>query len=336
MESGGRGLTARSESPAAFDRRCKQGAIISLALLLLVSSAEWSVEPETSPPVAKGPDLYPPVSIPERLVDIQEEFRVSSLCREIGRRLGSVSVGDCLALNLTYSGRYSVKVRPLVTREFPPADGRVADYKVLIMGGIHGDEYSSISLMFKWMSLLRQSDNRDALWRFMPAVNPDGLLEGPARRQNSNDVDLNRNFPSRDWNRRAKQYWQETTGGNPRRYPGEEPGSEPEVRWLVEQISTFDPDVIVSVHAPYHLLDFDGPIEAPERIGELYLHQLGVFPGSLGNYAGIDLGIPVVTLELPSAGIMPTDEQVLTMWTDLVAWLNGRAQHSRARAATAN
>jgi hypothetical protein len=187
---------------------------------------------------------------------------------------------------------------------------------------------SPISLMFKWMALLGQSASRYVHWRFMPTVNPDGLLEGQARRQNFHDVDLNRNFPSQDWHLRAAKHWKETTGSNPRRYPGEAPGSEPEVRWLVSQIRSFDPDVIVSVHAPFHLLDFDGPAEAPERIGELHLHQLGVYPGSLGNYAGIDLGIPVVTLELPAAGTMPSDEQIVTMWTDLVVWLNEGARRS--------
>ena len=135
-------------------------------------------------------------------------------------------------------------------------------------------------------------------------------------------MDLNRNFPSQDWSASAVAYWQESTGSNPRRFPGANAGSEPEVRWLVSQIEDFQPDVIVSVHAPYHLLDFDGPADAPDRIGELYLHQLGVYPGSLGNYAGLNKRIPVVTLELPSAGIMPPQEQISLMWRDLVAWLD--------------
>ena len=54
----------------------------------------------------------------------------------------------------------------------------------------------------------------------------------------------------------------------------------------------------------------------------MYLHQLGVYPGSLGNYAGLNKRIPVVTLELPSAGIMPSDDQIDLMWVDLVNWLD--------------
>ena len=189
------------------------------------------------------------------------------------------------------------------------------------MGGILGDEYSSISIMFRWMELLDASGNTDFQWRFAPTVNPDGLLDGQAVRQNANGVDLNRNFPSQDWLDLAEDYWQNITNRNPRWFPGNAPASEPEVQWVVNQIETWKPDVIVSVHAPYHLLDYDGPPEPPQQIGELHLHLLGVYPGSLGNYAGINLGIPVVTMELPSAGIMPSTDQIQSMWNDLLEWL---------------
>lgn len=252
------------------------------------------------------------------------EESVAALCREIGNKLGSVSVEDCLAQPLKFGGAFSVQSRPIVIRDFYPDDqSENAEIpRILIMGGIHGDEYSSISIMFKWMEMLEQVGKTDFRWRFAPSVNPDGLLDGQAVRQNANGVDLNRNFPSDDWFDLAEDYWVNTTNRNPRRYPGMYPASEPEVQWVVEQINSFKPDVIVSVHAPYHLLDFDGPTNPPQKIGELYLHLLGVYPGSLGNYAGLDLDIPVVTMELPSAGIMPSDEQIVSMWQDLQDWLH--------------
>lgn len=273
----------------------------------------------------------------EELARREEEMRihqrnVEALCEEIGGKLGSVSVEDCLIQELKFAGAYSVNARPLALRDFQPQTSEEKT-RVLVMGGIHGDEYSSISIMFKWMSILEQDAGNDYLWRFLPSVNPDGLLDGQAVRQNASGVDLNRNFPSQDWETTALEYWRNNTGENPRRYPGEEAASEPEVRWIIEQIEKFEPDVIVSVHAPYHLLDFDGPSQAPDKIGDLYLHQLGVYPGSLGNYAGLDLGIPVVTLELPSAGIMPSVEQIETMWGDMLAWLNSRVQSEQQAAA---
>jgi protein MpaA len=256
---------------------------------------------------------------------------VNALCEQIGAKLGSVSVDDCLGQGFTFGGGFSVNKRPLVIKDYQPAQDN--GFRVLIMGGIHGDEYSSISILFKWLSRFSPDAVEGAFhWRFAPLVNPDGLLDGDkAKRQNANGVDLNRNFPSRDWNDKAVQYWQESTGRNPRRFPGDEPGSEPEVQWIVQQIEEFQPDVIVSVHAPYHLLDFDGPAEAPAKIGELYLNQLGVYPGSLGTFAGLNREIPVVTLELPSAGIMPPAEQIDQMWKDLVAWLNREGRRNLAQ-----
>lgn len=253
----------------------------------------------------------------------EQRALVDALCVEVGNKLGSVSVEDCHRHEFQAGEMFSVKGRPLLVKDLLPRPG-YPDFRVLIMGGIHGDEYSSISILFKWLDLYsRDGLEGEFLWRFAPLVNPDGLLEGTkASRQNANGVDLNRNFPSQDWNDSAVSYWRKSTGSNPRRYPGEQPASEPEVQWLVQQIDEFQPHVIVSLHAPYHLLDFDGPAAAPERIGELQLRQLGVYPGSLGNYAGLNKLIPVVTLELPSAGSLPAREQITLMWRDLVAWLD--------------
>lgn len=287
--------------------------------------------PEDLSAVAVAPDVSEPApaemmesAAPARQepeVAAQEALAVETLCYEIGNKLGSVSAQDCLGQQLQFADGMSVNQRPLVKRDFLPQDGSVPLTRILIMGGIHGDEYSSISIMFKWMQILAQQGS-SFHWRFLPAANPDGLLDGQAVRQNANGVDLNRNFPSADWHASAIAHWKNHTGSNPRRFPGSAPASEPEVQWVVAQIKEFDPQVIVSVHAPYDLLDFDGPAEAPRRIGQLYLNQLGVYPGSLGNYGGVDMDIPVVTLELPSAGIMPSEENIQGMWDDLETWLS--------------
>lgn len=256
--------------------------------------------------------------------DVHQEA-VSALCREIGNKLGSVSINDCTKQELQFADGFSVNNRVLTKRDFVPEDLSEPVSRIMIMGGIHGDEYSSISIMFKWMDLLANQHDSEFHWRFMPLANPDGLLDGEATRQNANGVDLNRNFPSGDWERTALQSWRQTTGSNPRRFPGHSPASEPETQWILQQIEEFKPVVIVSVHAPHALLDFDGPIEAPHKIGHLHLHQLGVYPGSLGNYGGLDLGIPVITLELPSAGIMPSRAEIENMWVDLNDWLSDKA-----------
>jgi protein MpaA len=250
---------------------------------------------------------------------------IEDLCRQIGSKLTSVSTRECNSQKLVHS-ELSQEGRSLAYRDYPPLASREPLGRVLVIGGIHGDEFSSVSVVFKWMNILNQFHSGLFHWRFIPASNPDGLLIEDSQRQNARGVDLNRNFPTADWDNLAKEYWIERTYRNPRRYPGESAMSEPETKFLVNQIRDFDPDIIISMHAPYHLVDYDGPPSAPNKLGGLYLRELGVYPGSLGNYFGVDKANPIVTIELKSAGIMPSDQEIDRMWTDLVRWLRGQLE----------
>ncbi len=250
---------------------------------------------------------------------------VVAVCRKIAAKLASVSLAECVGRGLRVGGR-SVKGQPILVKEYPPLPRRRPLGRVLLVGGIHGDEYSSVSIVFKWMNTLDRHHSGLFHWQVVPLLNPDGLLRRRSQRMNANGVDLNRNFPTPDWERKSRHYWEVRTRRNPRRYPGPAPLSEPESRWLVALIERFRPDVIVSVHAPYGILDFDGPKTAPRRLGHLHLNLLGTYPGSLGNYAGVQNAIPVVTIELPYAGIMPTRHEIRRIWLDLVQWLKRNTQ----------
>ena len=261
-------------------------------------------------------------------------------CSAIGGRLRSVGKETCLKSGVQLSGATSVKGMPLLYRDFPASKpGGLPAHRVLMIGGIHGDELVAVSISFQWMKRLEADSGRRFEWRVLPSTNPDGLLARPSTRVNSRGVDLNRNFPSKDWDSGALPYWEKRTKRDPRRYPGPKALSEPETQWLVEQIDTFKPDVIVSVHAPFGVLDFDGPESPPKRFGYLRLHQLGTYPGSLGNYAGTNLNLPVITLELPHAGIMPTPAQSDRVWSDMLDWLDKnlvRQPPQSARASAVN
>jgi protein MpaA len=260
---------------------------------------------------------------------------VESLCKEIGNTLGSVSVADCLAQNFSESGVVSVEGRPIVYQRYLPLADKKPKGKVLLVGGIHGDEYSSVSIVFKWLQTLDEFHSGLFNWYAIPLLNPDGLLQQKAQRQNANGVDLNRNFPTPNWDVNAAKYW-EKTGKNVRRYPGSSAGSEIESQLLMNVIDQFKPDVIISVHAPHSLVDYDGPPKAPNQLGNLQLRRLGVYPGSLGNYAGVHKGVQVITIELSSAGVMPDEKEVATMWTDLVRYLvsNEKFQQQQPTAET--
>lgn len=241
-------------------------------------------------------------------------------CDEWVRRLPNVRAGLCEAAQLTPSEARSVKGRPLYVRDVMADD---ANLKVLVVGAMHGDELSSASMALHWIAQAQQLPAH-VHWRFIPALNPDGLMARPASRVNARGVDLNRNFPTPNWAKEAKTYWEKRTRRDPRRWPGPQPLSEPETRYLHDEMARFQPDLVVSIHAPYALLDFDGPGVPPPKLGRLYLDQVGIFPGSLGNYGGVHKGMPVVTIELPSAFRTPLDPEIRQMWLDLLRWMDER------------
>nr|CAX84142.1 Peptidase M14, carboxypeptidase A precursor [uncultured bacterium] len=247
---------------------------------------------------------------------------VTDLCQRIGTKLASIGPEDCIARKLLPSGAVSVEGTPILVREYPPLPGREPQARVLLLGGIHGDEYSSISIVFRWMEALDRFHSGLFYWHVAPLVNPDGLLREQSQRQNAHGVDLNRNFPTNDWFRESEDYWVRRTSRDPRRFPGFAPLSEPESVWVAHEIEHFRPHVIVSVHAPYGVLDFDGPRTVPpKQLGSLFLSMLGTYPGSLGRWVGVENDLPIITIELPNAGIMPSDLEVRTIWMDLVTWI---------------
>jgi protein MpaA len=255
---------------------------------------------------------------------------MGELCREVGDKLANVSMRNCLQQKMIVDAQRSQQQRVIPYKIYPPVSDRKPLGRVLLMGGIHGDEYSTVSIVFKWMDTLNEYHSGLFHWKVTPLLNPDGLLtEGRAQRQNGRGVDLNRNLPSKDWDDLALKYWEKRTQKNPRRYPGPYASSEPETQWLVSTVQEFQPDVIIAVHAPYGLVDYDGPQTAPKKLGSLRLWRLGTYPGSLGNYAGVDLGIPVVTIELASAGSMPSKREISHMWIDLVRWLKKEVPKQR-------
>ena len=316
--------TPRLQSQASSQQPTDAAVAQSVETKLASLERQTSSPAETTPDAPlESPDVGETSSVTH---DQTKDSKVAlrRLCEAIGAKLGSVSEQDCVNQNLTMTNGWSHEGRPIAFKLYDPHGDAAPAGRVLLIGGIHGDEYSSVSISFRWMEFLDQDQTNAFQWHVIPLANPDGLLRKKSQRQNARGVDLNRNFPGRDWGQRALQQWRSKHKENPRRYPGERAASEPEVVWLMQQIADFQPDVIISIHAPYNLLDYDGPPTAPDRIGKLVLYRLGVFPGSLGSYAGLDLKVPVITVELPQAGIMPSKEDIRGMWEDLVAWLQQR------------
>ena len=252
---------------------------------------------------------------------LANEHEINDICRQISSKLSSVSLKECLDQKLQHFGDFSNQQRPLTIKEYPPLEQRSPQARILMLGGIHGDEYSSVSIMFKWMSILDKYHSGLFHWKILPLVNPDGLLQKKSQRMNANGVDLNRNFSTAANQSSSLNYWKKHTYRDPRRYPGKNPMSEVETLWVNDLINEFKPDAVIAVHAPYGIVDFDGPHTPPTHLGPLHLRLLGTYPGSLGDFAGSQKNIPVLTVELAYAGIMPSNKEVARIWTDLVRWL---------------
>ena len=137
------------------------------------------------------------------------------------------------------------------------------EYVVLMLASIHGNEAAGTPLL--------------------------NHLAEHGKRYNTRCVDLNRNFPAE--NRQ-----------NSTRY-GLNALSEPEALAIYQVINDTLPNHIVTLHEPLQCVDYDGPAKALATVMSefcpLPVKKLGSRPGSLGSYAGVTLGIPTITFELP-------------------------------------
>lgn len=170
----------------------------------------------------------------------------------------------------------------------------------LILGGMHGDEPKSVSVARGLVEYLTKHPScaRDSTWVIVPVVNPDGYER--RNRRNANRVDINRNFPTCNW---------ATSSRRSRMYGGSEPASEPETQAVMRIVGQVSPTAIITIHSiggERYCNNFDGPgAELAQS-----LHRFNGYPvtptigyptpGSFGTWAGHELRIPVVTLELPS------------------------------------
>ena len=161
---------------------------------------------------------------------------------------------------------------------------------VLLIAAIHGDEPAGAPLLLAFVERARQDPSLLAGRRVIviPVANPDGFASH--RRDNANEVDLNRNFPSLNWTRKTKGY-------------GVAALSEPETQVIDRLVRAYRPRSILSIHQPLRCVDYDGPARAlAERVSAacgLPVRKLGARPGSLGAYAGMDRAIAIINLELP-------------------------------------
>lgn len=171
--------------------------------------------------------------------------------------------------------------------------GTPQEKNVLIIGVFHGDEPQGKFLIEKY---LKKNPATQKL--FIPCLNPDGMKSNT--RVNSNGIDLNRNFPTENWGEDTSK-----AGSNAENYfSGNTPASEIETKFIINIIEKYQPKLILTLHAPYKIVNYDGPAaEIAQKISEIINYPVEASigyptPGSFGTYCGIERNIPTITLEL--------------------------------------
>lgn len=178
-------------------------------------------------------------------------------------------------------------------RPIPSVGFGAAGPCVLVVGGIHGNEPSSVAAAIELMACLGTCAPTHSRVHVVPVLNPDGTAANT--KDSARGVDLNRNFPARNF----------SSDHAPGYFPGSHPLCEPESRILADLVDTLSPVGVVALHAPFACINFDGPAEAWARAVAAACAwpvqaDIGYpTPGSLGSWLGIDRGLPILTIEFP-------------------------------------
>ena len=175
--------------------------------------------------------------------------------------------------------------------------------KVLVLGGVHGDEIEGIIAANGLLQKFSQSFPYKLNLTLVPIFNLDGALR--SQRKNAREVDLNRNLPTQDWSPEAAQE---------KYHPGADANSEPENQALVTHIQNETPQFIITLHSWKPMLNVNGDCSAVADVisahtGYVITDDIGYpTPGSLGTYCGLERKIPTITYEferlLPASTIL--------------------------------
>ncbi|MDB5177780.1 MAG: peptidase carboxypeptidase [Candidatus Saccharibacteria bacterium] len=195
---------------------------------------------------------------------------------------------------------------------------------VLFVGAFHGDERNSKTIMDSWMSELESKARDIPATRqvvVVPMVNPDGIAAN--RRNNSNNVDLNRNFATSNWQKDITSPINQPieNGG------GSTPMSEPETQAIAALTSRLQPRVTVSYHsvAGYAIGNEAGDSGS---LAAIYA-QLSGYQNMTGNGGAFDysitgsyedwiaqkLGLPSLIIELASSTNSEFARNKSALWT---------------------
>ncbi|AHM74096.2 murein tripeptide amidase MpaA [Yersinia hibernica] len=189
----------------------------------------------------------------------------------------------------------------------------------LIIAGTHGDESAAIVALSCALRTITPEQQRHHV---ILAVNPDGCQLG--LRANANGVDLNRNFPAKNWQAGETVYrWNSAAQARDVVLStGEYAGSEPETQALCILMTQLSPHWVVSLHEPLACIEDPGSSALGERLAANFALPLTTSvgyatPGSFGSWCA-DINLPCITAELPPISADAASECYLAAMIDLL------------------
>ncbi|RYZ56919.1 MAG: hypothetical protein EOP07_11365 [Proteobacteria bacterium] len=260
-----------------------------------------------------------------RVSEEAEPGAVKELCAKIGLRFKKFGWEEDPCGKLPWRATLrTVKNNPLLFITY----GTGSD-ATLILSAVHPDELTPIPMGFRLAKHLSENPglvSTDQQVIIAPLVNPDGFFAPNPTRTNARGVDTNRNFFTLDWYEKSMTWWKTLKMKKLSHFPGHFPNSEVETVFQVRLIDEFQPDKILSIHAPLGFIDYDGPgdqkpihMNEAERQAKALAGAISqksknyrvvdysFYPGSLGNFAGNERHIPTITLELSTTDAKKVD-----------------------------
>lgn len=274
----------------------------------------------------KSSSINPETEASFRIANGQQERSIQDFCNKLGKQFTKHGWESDPCGKIKWRATLqTVEKNPLLFATF----GEGTDI-TLLLSGVHPDEMTPVPMGFRLARHLLENPQQIKPGQqviIAPLVNPDGYLKDRPQRTNARGVDPNRNFFTLDWYEKSIAWWVEIRKRSLPHFPGHFPNSEIETVFQVRLIDEFQPDKILSIHAPLGFLDYDGPgdqkpkplsptetqarelAEAISRKANNYrVVDYSFYPGSLGNFAGNERHIPTITLELRSTDPEKVDE----------------------------
>lgn len=195
--------------------------------------------------------------------------------------------------------------------------------RMWVIGGTHGNEVEGVVCIEALRARLLKEQKLDQILSeaelvLIPNINPDGVYK--LQRVNAQNVDLNRNLPTKDWNPKTL---------DPKYPPGPSPASEPETQVLLKLLESRPPNFVISVHSFSNFMintnaNCEPVASEMQKINQYPIEpSIGYpTPGSLGTYLGMERSIPTITYEIERGLDFESicKVHVEAVWKGILSW----------------